>query len=383
MASYSIVANVALVVVVVLLAIVWFKHMIIARQLHIAYNVGKIVQNECGKEFMENETGVFQLYESLREQMSQFDESAKYMNYLFTFSFVCLAILVSNILFHNSRKKTAYAYITACILYMMYSRGSFEALHGNPFPSNDFYISTPLPSDHTFKTLKSNTKVFLVQFAFVCFLAYVLVPLYTPDGEDPDDTYVISDNIREITPQMIQSLITLVLAIGFISIIVWKSYALNNDVLVQYDKYMASLQTLIEKLDVKGELSSNYFRKHESDPNITSKNMRTFASYLMHNKGNELKYLNAKASNKKTIDDLRLLMFDMRDNNSIGDAATSYSKWVVGYSILILLIVLYSLYHIAFKDPQYRHKTVTFMTLSVIMTAFILTWVGWLYQAML
>jgi len=76
-------------------------------------------------------------------------------------------------------------------------------------------------------------------------------------------------------------------------------------------------------------------------------------------------------------------MFDMRDNNSIGDAATSYSKWVVGYSILILLIVLYSLYHIAFKDPQYRHKTVTFMTLSVIMTAFILTWVGWLYQAML
>jgi len=169
---------------------------------------------------------------------------------------------------------------------------------------------------------------------------------------------------------------------AFAIFVVKPTFDLNNGVLVEYDQYLKNLATPVERLSkgqIVPEIKSNYFRKNERAPVVTEQQLKAYVEYLMHRKGKELDFIK---SNKANVDAVRELMYDLRSRApEMGDRAMDYPRWIAGITTLILVFLLYIAYHVGYRQNQPR--TVVFMSASTLLTAFVLTWVGWFYVAMM
>lgn len=396
MASYYVIlASVVIAAMAAAFGGAWFSHIHFARELHIAYRFGEIVERECGKEYLENETGVHQLYNALLENYRRLETSSWYMNLFFTITFVSMAVVIAKILYDSDAKLGMYFFVSLALIYFMVSRKDFSNVMGTPFPKGDFYIPTELPENYVESTYLRQMKLFGVQLALVGFLLYVLVPLQQPQKPNastetntasswkPKAIWFNGCAFTDVRTHMAYGLGILLIVMVLAVLIVNPTYRLNNEVLVQYDAYLQKLRAHTENLkeDVQDEIESNYFRKNDKAPVITERNLKDHAVYAMHEKGKEYEFAETK-ENKKLLTSYRTLLFDRRASSSaIGANAMQYVYFVTLVTAVALVFFMYVAYHVGYR--QNTSKTVIFISSLVLLLAFILTWVGWLYQAML
>jgi len=376
----TILANAAIVGMAIALGGAWFGQMHLARELHIAYRFGEVVQRECGKEYLENETAMNQLYHALREKYGQLEKSAAYVNLFFSITFLTLVVFIGKILLDSKRTVGLFVFIAAAAIYFFVSREAYGSLLGKPFPGQ-FYVSTPLSEDYVDKTHIDQLKVFGVQLLMVLFLVYVVWPLQKVDAATQKLPYDGSA-LDELHTHLGYGLGLLLCMMAFAIFVVRPPFNMNNGVLVEYDQYLKNLATPVERLpkgQIVPEIKSNYFRKNERAPVVTEQQLKAYVEYLMHRKGKELDFIK---SNKANVDAVRELMYDLRSRApEMGDRAMDYPRWIAGITTLILVFLLYIAYHVGYKQNQPR--TVVFMSASTLLTAFVLTWVGWFYVAMM
>jgi hypothetical protein len=373
-------ANVVIAFMAVTLGGAWFSQVHLARELHIAYRFGQIVERECGKAYLENETGAHQLYNALLSNYKQLETSAWYMNLFFSLTFIAIAAVIGKILYDSNRKSTLYFFVVIALIYFIYSRDSYATVLGSPFPTGEFYVSTLLPEDYVDSTHVKQLRVFGIHLILVCFLLYVLVPLQSLDTAPKFNGCAFS----EVRTHMAYALGIMVLVMALAVSIVGPTYKLNNQVLVEYDGYLKRLEANIEGLseDITRELESNYFRKNDKVPVITDRNLKSYSSYVMHEKGKEFEFLPEIEQNKQKLVNIRTLLYDMRvKSHEIGENAMDYSKLITGATAVILIFLMYVAYHMGYKRND--SMTVVFITAVLLLMTFVLTWVGWIYQAIL
>lgn len=376
----TILANVAVAGMAIALGGAWFGQMHLARELHIAYRFGEVVQRECGKEYLENETAMNHLYHALREKYSQIETSASYVNLLFSITFLTMVVLICKILLDSKRTLSLFVFLFGSIMYFFLSRDAYRTLLGTPFPGQ-FYVSTPLPEDYVDRTHIGQLKVFGVQLLMVLFLVYVAWPLQKPDTETGKLPYD-GTSLDDIHTQLGFGLGLLICMMLFAILIVKPTYDLNNNVLVEYDEYLKRLAAPVERLpsdEIVPEIKSNYFRKNEKAPVGSDAQIKARVEYLMHRKGKELDFIQ---NSKVGVNTVREIMYDLRARApGIGDRAMDYPRWVAGISGLILVFLLYVVYHVGYKQSEAR--TVVFVSSATLFATFVLTWVGWFYVAMM
>jgi hypothetical protein len=102
----------------------------------------------------------------------------------------------------------------------------------------------------------------------------------------------------------------------------------------------------------------------------------------MHEKGKEFEFLPETEQNKQKLVNIRTLLYDMRvKSHEIGENAMDYSKLITGATAVILIFLMYVAYHMGYKRND--SMTVVFITAVLLLMTFVLTWVGWIYQAIL